>query len=70
MLKLINFKDENTDVDYDDYNFASVNNRDRFGQMKAKIMVVLVKVEHSARRRIPVISGFMKIQVENWSQLR
>jgi hypothetical protein len=35
------------------------------GRMKAKIMLVLVKVEHSAKCRIPVILGFVKIPVEN-----
>jgi hypothetical protein len=39
-------------------------------KIKAKKMLVLTKVGHSARRRIPVILGFVKIWVENWGQLR
>jgi hypothetical protein len=31
-INFVDFIDENIDVDYDDYNFASVNDRDRFGQ--------------------------------------
>ena len=39
-------------------------------KIKAKKMLVLTKVGHSARRRIPVILGFVKIWVENWGLLR
>jgi hypothetical protein len=36
------------------------------GRIEAERMLVLAKVEHSARGRILMILGFVKIQVENW----
>jgi hypothetical protein len=40
------------------------------GIIKAKIILVLTRVEHSAQGRIHVILGFITIYVENQGQLR
>jgi len=57
--------DENTNVDDNDYNMHLWIIEINLGIIKAKRMLVLARVEYSARERIPEILGFVMIYIEN-----
>ena len=61
----IDFMDENTNVDDDDYNFYPLEKEINLGKIKDERVLVLAKVERPVRGRIPVTFCFEKIQVEN-----
>jgi hypothetical protein len=49
-IDFVDFVDENTNIDDDDYNFPSVGNRDRFRQNQAKRMLVSTRTRTSSIR--------------------
>jgi hypothetical protein len=49
-IDFVDFVDENTNIDDDDYDFPSVGNRDRFRHNQAKRMLVSTRTRTSSIR--------------------